>query len=226
MPADLTIEDMGKQLVELKTMVANFVANDDTDKEKEAAAKKAMDEKMEDEKKEAKKAAYNASIKIAMDEKDHDKKMAMVKKAEDEYNDKKHEAFGEPKDKKEGMDKEDKEHKAHVASMITKDKNSMIKQILTANSIVNPQNVKAIEARLKQASIMDVQKEFDIIKPFVASGVESTVPYQPTQEKIIPFYANVMSPANIDDSMLTANSEDSEFINLTEADFQKLENGY
>lgn len=221
MPPELTMESLGKDILEMKASLKNFVANSETDKEKEAATKKAMDEKVEEEKKEAKKAAYNAAIKIAMDEKDHDKKMEAMKKAEDDYNDKKHEAFGKPDEKtKEAMD-EKKEHEAQIASIINDKKSSMIAQILSANKMMNPNNVDSIALRLKTASIKDIQKEFNIVKPFVA-GVEMT-PVIP-QEKIIPFFANI-TPADIDGSQLNAASPDSQFMDLTEEEFQKMENG-
>jgi len=218
MSAELTIESLGKDLVEMKTMLASFAATHDDKNHKEMEAKKAEDEKKEEEKMEAKKAKYSAALKAAMDEDNHEKKMAMVTAAEEEYNDKKHEAFGKPDDEHKA-EEEKKEHEAQIASIINDKKQSMINQILTANRIINPQGLAEIEARLKVASITDVQKEFDIVTPFIA-GVQTTAPLQ--QEKIVPFFANI-TPSDIDANQLSASSPDSDFTKLSTKDL--LEGG-
>ena len=89
---NLLLESLGKNIEDLKMMVAAFKATDE-DKEKEAKkAKKAQDEKHEEEKMEAKRASRDAAIKKAMDESDPDKKDAAIRKAMSDY-DEKHEAF-------------------------------------------------------------------------------------------------------------------------------------
>jgi len=213
MPTELTLESLAKGIVEIKTLVAGIKVGEEEDEKKKMEAKKAEEEKKEEEKKEAKKAKYNSAIKAAMEEDDHEKKEAMVKRAMDELH-----------DKKEGMmDKDHNDHKNHeatdeekekdaqIASIINDKKNSLIAQILTANRLINPTGLDTIEARLKKASIAEVQKEFDIVKPFIA-GVETPTPT--VQEKIIPFYANI-TPADIDSSQLTASSPDSDFTKLS-----------
>lgn len=206
MPPELTLETLAKNIEDVKVLVAKVAEDDNEHKEKEA--KKAEHEKEEEKKMEAKKAKYSSAIKTAMEEDDHDKKMAMVKQAEDEYNDKKHEAFGDP-DKKEHDANEDekKEHDAQIASIIADKKKSLINQILTANRIINPASLKEIEARLKTAGITEIEKEWSIVKPFVA-GVETSASVP--QEKFVPYFANV-TPADIDSSTLSAASPASDF---------------
>jgi len=68
-----------------------------------------------------------------------------------------------------------------------------------------------VEARLKTASISQIEFEYNIIKPFIGSQT-NTVPIP--QEKIIPFFAN-MTPADIDANQLSASSPDSEFNKMT-----------
>ncbi len=211
MPPELSLEILAKNIENINSSMGKFIATEEDKEEKEKEAKKAEDEKKEEEKKEAKKAKYNSAIKVAMDEEDHEKKMAAIKKAQDEY-DEKHEAFGEPKDKKhEAMDEDEKkEHDAQIASIINEKKNSLIKQILTANRIVNPASLRDVETRLKTASITDIEKEWNILAPFIA-GVE---PQAQTQEKVIPFFANIQ-PTEIDASQLNAASPPSDFNKFT-----------
>lgn len=209
MPTELTLESLGKNIEDLKTLVAGIKVGGEEDEKKKLEAKKAEDEKKHEEKMEAKKAKYNAAIKAAAEEDDPDKKMAMVKSAQDEMDDKKHEAFGKPDEHK--ATEEEKEKNAQIASIINEKKNSMIKQILTANRIINPAGLVDVEARLKTASITEIQKEFDIVTPFIA-GVPNQATQQP--EKIIPYFANV-DAHTIDSTTLTAASPDSEFANLS-----------
>ena len=225
MQAELTLESLGKELHDIKVLVAAKADNEETPDEKKARvaeeekdmkeheAKVAMEDKKEDEKMEAKRATRDAAIKRAMEEPDTEKKDAAIKKAMEDYDHEKKEAFGKPDDKHEAMDDEHKkEHEAQIASIINDKKNSLINQILTANRIINPTDVKSIEARLKTASITDIEKEWKIVKPFVA-GTEST-PSTVPPEKFIPFYANI-TPADVDASQLNASSPDSEFSKLS-----------
>jgi len=214
MPPELSLENLQKDLSEIKTLVAGIkIADHETEEEKRDAAKKAMDEKHEEEKKEAKKAARTAAMKKAMDEPDEEKRDAAMRKAMDEDPEKKHEGMDDhetPKEK-EAMEEEKKEHDAQIASIINDKKTSLINQILTANRIINPAGLKEIEARLKKASITDIQKEYDIVKPFIA-GVETTTPIP--QQAPIPFFANI-TPADIDANALTAASPASDFAKLS-----------
>jgi len=203
------LESLGKLGSKMETFLAT---NDDKD-HKEMEAKKAEDEKKEEEeKKEAKKAKYNSAIKKAMEEDDHDKKMAAIKTAEEDYNDKKHEAFGKPEDEKTAQEKEDKEH---IASIIEADKQTYIDKILTAATITNPTNVKAIEQIVKSASITKL-KELALLTPSFEGSI-GTSAVAPQPEKVIPFYAN-MTPADIDANQLSASSPDSEFTKLSTQD--------
>ncbi len=223
MPAELSLESLGKDLIEIKTLVAGIkVGMHETEEDKEAskkAAKKAMDEEHEKEKMEAKKASRTAAMKKAMEEPIDEKRDAAMRKAMDEdhkehdamMNDhdkhKDHSAMHDEKDHK-AMD-EKKEKDAQIASIIQDKKNSIIAKILTANTIMNPTAVKAVEKRLKEASIVDVEKEWNILKPAFEGSVAQTT--QP--EKVIPFYANIT--ADIDENQLNASSPDSDFAKLS-----------
>lgn len=186
---------------------------------KEHEAKVAQDDKKEDEKMEAKRAARDAAIKKAMEEPDTEKKEAMIKKAMDEYDHDKKEAFGKPDEHEKTA--QEKEKDEHVASILENDRQSMINQILTANRIINPASVQIIEARLKTASITDVKKELEIVKPFIA-GVEQT-PVTTPQEKFIPYFANI-TPADVDASQLNASSPDSEFNKISTKELLEMGN--
>lgn len=206
--ADPTLEQLFDTITKLGSKVDTFMATHDDKDHKNMEAKKAEDEKKEEEKMEAKKAKYSASMKIAMEEENHEKKMAMVKAAEEEYNDnKKHEAFGKPDDEKTAQDKEDKEH---IAAIIEADKQIYIDKILTAATVTNPANVKAIEQIVKSASITKL-KEMAMMTPSFEGSVQTTISQQ---EKIIPFFANI-TPADVDANQLTASSPDSDFTKLS-----------
>jgi len=203
------LEKLGKTASTMETFMATHNDKEHTEKE----AKKAQEKKDEEEKMEAKKAKYQSAIKAAMEENDHEKKEAMVRAAQEELHDEnKKEAFGKPEDEKHEATDEEKEKDAQVASIIAEKKNSLIKQILTANRIIDPAHLKDVEARLKVASITDVEKEWNIVKPFVA-GAEQT-PVTTTQQPFVPYFANV-TPADIDTNQLNANSPDSDFNKLT-----------
>jgi len=216
-----TLEQLFKTIEGLDTKLNTYMASgikvgQEEDEKKKMEAKKAEDEKKEKDKMEAKKAKYDAAIKSAMDEKDHDKKMAAIKAAMDEYDDK-HEAFGKPGEHK--ATDEEKEKEAQIASIINDKKTSLIKQILSANRIGNPNGLKEVEARLKTASITDIQKEFDTIMPFIANTTNQNIPQ--TQEKFIPYFGST-TPADIDNSQLNANSPDSDFNKLTTKELMEL----
>ena len=217
MPAELTLETLAASIKDINVLVGSIkkgMDDNEHDKEHEKEAKKAQDEKEEKEKMEAKKAKYSAALKLAMDEDDHDKKEAMIKQAQEDLHKEDHEANHDNHDK--NMDKheateEEKEKDAQIASIINEKKKEIITKILTANSIMNPNALKEVEERLKKASITDVEKEWNILKPAFEGSVA-----QPTQntQKFIGYYANV-SPADIDASTLTAASPDSEFTKLS-----------
>lgn len=214
MPPEFTLESLAKDITDLKTVAAAIKVGQEEDEHKKMEAKKAEDEKKEEEKMEAKKAKYNSAIKAAMEEDDHDKKEAMVKRAMDELHDKEHKGEHEPapKDEKTAQEKEnDKEKDAQIASIINDKKNEFIAKILTANSIMNPTAVKEVEARLKKAGISEVEKEWNILRPAFEGSTARPVT---TQEKFIPFYANI-TPADVDANQLSASSPDSDFAKLS-----------
>lgn len=216
MAPELSLEQMAEAIQKM-SVTANsmdkFLAMNEDHKDKDMSAKKAMEEKHEEEKMEAKKAKYNAAIKSAMEEDDHDKKEAMVKSAMDELHDK-HDANHEqaPIDEKKAM--EEKEKDAQIASIINDKKQQIIAKILTANTFMNPTGLKEVEARLKSASILDVEKEWNILAPAFEGAVAQ--PVQDTQ-KFIPYYANI-TPTDVDSSTLSASSSDSEFSKLSTAE--------
>jgi hypothetical protein len=203
--SELTFESLAKDIQETKSMIKTYVAQheeEDKDKEgKKAAMKKAEEEKQEEEKKEAKKTA---ALKKAMEEEDHEKRDAAIRKAMDDDHPKDHTATDE-----------DKEKDAQIASIINSKKNEFITKILQANTIVNPTKLKEIDARLQKASIAEVEKEWNTLAPFVASAPTQ----QPTQQKFVPFYANI---DQVDESQLNANSPDSDFSKLSTKDLLEM----
>lgn len=216
MPEEMTLENLYAKIEKLGHVASDmekFLASQD--QAKIAAAKKAEDEKKEDEKKEAKKASLNAAIKAAAEEEDPEKKAAILKAAMED--DDKKEAFGKPKH---AESDEDKEKSAQIAAIIKEKKDSLISQILSANRIFNPTGVAEVEARLKTASITDIQKEHDMIKPFIAGIPTQTTA---TQQPFVPFYANI-TPADVDKNQLTASSPDSEFSKLSTKELMEMFN--
>jgi len=218
MAEQITLEGLAKKLDDVSKFMTVYKADHETDeKEKDAAAKKAQDEKEENDKKEAKRAAsYRSALKKAMDEDDDKKMESAVKKAMEDHCPNKKEAMDDdhPKDHT-AMDEEDKEHKAHVASIIEDKKQDYIKKILTANTIFNPTNLKAIEARLKKASITKVKEEWSVLAPAFEGAVEQ----RPPQQKFVPFYANA---GQTDADQLNASSPDSEFAKLSTKEITEM----
>jgi hypothetical protein len=132
-----------------------------------------------------------------MEEEDKDKRDAAIRKAMDDDT-----------NPKEATD-EEKEKEAQIASIIDDKKQDYIKQILTANKLINPQGLKAVEERVKSASISDLKKELEIVKPFIATTTTETKP-----ESFVGYYANI-TPQDTDNETLTASSPDSEFNKFT-----------
>lgn len=216
------LEGLGKTASKMELFMA--AQNNETPEEKKARvaeeeknmkeheAKVAQEDKSEDEKKEAKRAARDAAIKKAMEEPDTEKRDAAIKKAEEDYKNDTKEGFGKPDEHK--ATDEEKEKEAQIASIIDEKKNTMIKQILSANTIINPNGLKDVQARLKTASITKVEQEWNIIKPFIA-GVETTTPAK--QEPVIPYFANI-TPTDVDANQLSASSPASEFNKISTKD--------
>jgi len=211
MPPELTLETLGKNIADINVKLASFMADHTEEEQKKKEAKKAQNDKEhkeEEEKKEAKRAARIAAVKKAMEEPDDEKKDAALKKAMN-YDDKdNHTAMDEDKHKKEAM--EEKEDKEHMASIIEDKRQDYIKKILTANSIMNPTAIKAVESRLKTASLTEIKKEWTILQPAFEGAVQQATP----QEKFVPYFANI-TPTDIDNTTLTAASPDSDFAKFT-----------
>ena len=111
------------------------------------------------------------------------------------------------------MDDEEKEEHAAVASIITDKRQEFIDKILTANRIFNNDNIKDVERRVKKASLTALRKEYKTIEPFIA-GVAKKVE-KPESPPVIPFYANMTPPEEIDANQLNASSPDSAFAQLS-----------
>jgi len=225
MPPELTLEDVMKKVTESNLKIASFIADHERDEgdpktEQEKEAKKAQQEKEDTEKKEeaSKRASRIAAVKKAMEEPDDEKKEAAIRKAMDDDHPKDHTAMDEEhkKEAKKAMEKE-KEEKEHVASIISDARKDLINKILTANSIMNPNGLKEIEAGLKTASFSEIKKTWKILQPAFEGAVQ-----QPTQqEKFVPYFANI-TPADIDNTTLTAASPDSEFSKFTTKELTEL----
>lgn len=198
------LENLGKVASKFEVYMAKHAEEEKHKDEEHMKAKKAEEEKHEKDKK------MEEAMRKAMEEPDEHKRHDAMRQAMEEHGDhKKHEAFGKPEH--EASD-EEKEKEAQVAAIIEEKVNSMKNQILTANRLMNPTQVDEVEARLKVASITDIQKEYEIIKPFVAGVPEFGT--QTQQKPFIPFYAN-LDAQKVDEAQLNANSPDSEFMNLT-----------
>ena len=182
------------------TQLANTI-----EKDKHEAEDKDVEDK-EKEKMVAKRARRDAALKKAMEEEDDDKKDAAIKKAQDDMDDKKHEA---------GDDDEEKETKEHVASIIEDSKKALQVKILQANLAINPNGIKAVEERIKTASISKLKEELAHIEPFIASVQTPQIPQTPTM--VIPPY-QAKTHTIRDDSVLTAASPDYAFAKIPTKD--------
>ena len=193
------MEDLAAK-VENLTQLANTI-----EKDKHEAEDKDKKDSMENEEKEkmvAKRARRDAALKKAMEETDDDKKDAAIRKAQEDMDEKKHEA---------GDDDEAKEHKAHVASIIEDSKRDLQTKILQANLAINPNGIKAVEERIKTASITELKKELAHIEPFIANVQTPQIPQTPTM--VIPPYQAKTHTVS-DDSVLTAASPDYAFAKI------------
>lgn len=222
MAVELTLEQMGDKLgsfeSKLDIFIASFKANDDIkDKEKEAAIKKANDEK-EEMKKEAKRGALEAAIKKANEETDPDKKEAGIRKAMSDY-DENHEKQG-----KKGMsDEDEKKHKeamVQVASVIVDKKIDIDNKILQASAMTNPQGLAALKAELEKSTFTASKQIYDTMeKTFGKHIFQANVPV-PTVTAPPPFFmAGAMTtPDEVDANQLNASSSLREFAKLSTKD--------
>lgn len=217
----ITLEEMGSKLTSFESKLDTFIATtikrgmDEThkDKEKEAAIKKANDEK-EEEKKEAKRASLTAAIKKANDETDPDKKDAAIKKAMSDYG-------HENKEKKEAMSDEEKDHKAQVASIIIDKKIDIDNKILQAAAMTNPLGVVALKAELESGSFVASKEKYDLMEKMFGKQIfAANIPVQSTITQPPPFFmaGAIPNPAEIDASQLNANSNVMDFAKLSTKD--------
>ena len=182
--AELSLEALAEKIDNL-TKFAETMEKEKMEKDEKQEAKKASDDK-EDKDKMAKRATRDAAIKTAMDEKDEDKKDAAIKKATDEYGDQPHK-----NDTMEKASTEDKEEKEHIASLIKDKKSQLITNILTASKSLNPKGLKAVESRMKKASLDNLEFEWNIInsiRPAVTIESQPTMVIPPFSA--IPFEAS------------------------------------
>lgn len=223
MSTELTLEQMGTKLGSFESKLDIFIASfkgmdENNHKEKEAAIKKANDEK-EEMKKEAKRGALEAAIKKANEETDSDKKEAGIRKAMSDY-DENHEKQG-----KKGMDeKEEKEHKeamVQVASVIVDKKIDIDNKILQASAMTNPQGLAALKAELEKGTFTASKQIFDTMEKTFGKHIfqANVIPVQ-TITQPPPFFmaGAINTPAEVDASQLNASSSLQEFAKLSTKD--------
>jgi len=175
--------------------------------------------KANEDEKEARKARYNA-MKLAMDEDDEEKRDAAIKSAM-EQKDPTLNTTPNTKESKKGQTEEEKEEHANVASIINDKRTEFITKILSANKIFNASNIDSVEKRLRKASLTKLKQEYKVILPFI--GAVKTEE-QPAQAPVIPFFASMMTPENVDASQLNASSPDSEFAKLSTKELLEIGN--
>lgn len=177
------------------------VAQEDEDEKKEAQD--------DEEKKEARKARYS-DMKKALAEEDEEKRDTAMKRAMEQH-DPTHNTIRNDKEKV--ATEEEKEEHANVASIIGDKRQEFINKILTANKVFNASNIKDVEKRVRKASLTKLKLEYKTIEPFIAAQQPAT-PTEPTQP-VIPFFANIMNPEEVDASQLNASSPDSAFAQIS-----------
>ena len=192
----------------------------ETDEDYKARVAQEEDEKKEaqedEEKKEARKARYSA-MKSAMDENDEEKRDAAMKKAMEQEDPTTNTTTNEKEAK--GQTEEEKEEHAAVASIIGDKRQEYITKILSANKLFNASNINSVEKRVRKASLTSLKKEYKTILPFIGAAKTEQPPAQ--APPVIPFFASMMTPEEVDKSQLTASSPDSAFANLSTKELLK-----
>jgi len=223
MSGELSLEEMGSKLGSFESKLDGFIAsygkkaNEDDktkEKEKEAAIKKANDEK-EKEHKEAKRAALEAAIKKAMEEPIDEKKEAAIKKAMSDYG---HE---DDKTKKEAMSEDDKENKEHVAAIISDKKIDIDNKILQAAAMSNPTGHAALKLELQNGSFTASKKMYETMEKMFGTQIFKANTNVPTPAVTAPppfFMAGAVAPATMDANQLNASSSVMEFSKLSTKD--------
>ena len=148
-----------------------------------------------------------------MDEHDEEKRDAAMRRAMEHptenltRNDK--EKVGQ-----DNMTDEEKEEHASVASIIGDKRQEIIDKILTANKIFNTSNINEVEKRVKKASLTKLKAEYKTILPFIGA-TKQTENNSEQSPPVIPYFANIMPPEQVDASQLNASSPDSAFAQIS-----------
>jgi len=214
----LSLENLDGKLDGLTTKLDAFLASatkkamtdEEHMKEKDAAIKKANDEK-EEEKKEAKRAALEAAIKKANEEEDPEKKDAAIKQAMSNYgNDEEH------KDKKDANMHDKDENKEHVAAIILDKKIDIDNKILQAAAVSNPTGLAALTAELEKGTFTASKKMYDNMEKMFGKGIFKAKVPNPTMTQPPPFFmAGAYNPVEIDANQLNASSPVMDFAKLS-----------
>lgn len=179
------------------------VAQEMEDKKKEAEEKEEM--------KEARKARYSA-VKAAMGEHDEEKRDAALRAAMAQT-DPTENTIRNDKERTAEEEEKEKENNAAVASIIGDKRQEFINKILTANKVFNASNIKEVEKRVMKASLSKLKTEYKTIEPFIAQQVQA----KPAEQSppVIPYFASMMTPEDVDIKQLNANSPDSAFAQIS-----------
>ena len=200
----------------------NHEGNEDDDKNHEGKSGMDNDDKNhtaqdEEHKKEARAARYKA-MKLAMAEEDEEKRDAAIKSAMEQTDPTTNTTTNE----KEGQTEEEKEEHAAVASIIGDKRAEYIEKILSANRLFNASNIKDVEKRVRKASLTSLKKEYKTILPFIGGAKAEQAPA--AEPPVIPFFASMMNPQEVDAASLTASSPDSAFAKLTTKELLEMAN--
>jgi hypothetical protein len=183
--------------------------NDDDDKNHTAQD--------EEHKKEARAARYKA-MKLAMEMDDEEKRDAAIKSAMEQTDP----THNTTTNEKEGQTEEEKEEHAAVASIIGDKRAEYIEKILSANRLFNASNIDSVEKRVRKASLTSLKKEYKTILPFIGGAKAAQSPA--AEPPVIPYFASMMTPQEIDAKSLTASSPDSAFAKLTTKELLEMAN--
>lgn len=173
----------------------------------------------DEEKKEGRANRYKA-VKAAMEMDDEEKRDAAIKSAM-EQTDPTHNTTPNDKEAKAQTEDEKEEH-ANVASIINDKRQEFITKILSANKIFNASNIDSVEKRLRKASLSKLKQEYKVIKPFI--GAVKTEEQPTPQTPVIPYFASMMTPENVDAAQLNASSPDAAFANISTKDLLEMAN--
>lgn len=196
--ASLT-DTVAKYETTIKALTASKDEEEDDTKKAFKKAMKDMDEKEKDANSHvAQIAAVRQAFKQAAEEKDEDKKKEAMKKAVQL----KAELDASTSKVAEKDDEDDKKKEAvKIASLENKMKLPIIKQILSAAKIFEPKNIAALEAKLKTASLEEVEEMWNVRQPYIAvlGGNKAS----PIETPYVPFLAGM-----IDNELVASGEQD------------------